>query len=172
MKFLLFAITFLFLSPNCFAKELPGGLSIGQELSCLMRGKGKMDDSTCTEYRHKQDSIGVIRDSLSQYIAKHSTFDKKKRKITFKGIDAQEISRRNRLQHGEAFFGYVAKQFFRIPSTLIPKKRIEKQGYWIIPCLLSWMEDGAINDGETAFCISKNAVWPCYSEWEKEKSSR
>ena len=169
MRFLLFAIAFLFLSINCFAKELPGGLSIGQELSCLMRGKGKMDDSTCAEYRHKQDSIGVIQDSLSQYIAKHSTFDKKKRKITFKGIDAQEISRRNEL-HGKAFFGYVAKQFFRIQSTLISKKRIEKQGFWIVPCLLSWMEDGAINDGETAFCISKNAVWPCYSEWVKEKA--
>ena len=171
MRFLLLAVAFLLLSTNCFAKESPGGLSIGEELICLMLEKEKKNDSTCAEYRHKQDSIGVIRDSLTQYIAKHGSFDKKKRKITFKGFDAQEISRKNEL-HGEAFFGYVAKQFFSNPSTLIPKKRIEKKDYWIVPCLLSWAEDGAINDGETAFCISKNAIWPCYSEWEKEKSSR
>ncbi len=169
MRILLFAVAFLLLSANCFTQELPSGLSIGEELSCLMREKGKMNDSTCAEYRHKQDSIGVIRDSLTQYIAKHSSFDKKKKRLTFKGFDAQEISRKNEL-HGKAFFGYVAKQFFSNPSTLIPKKRIEKKDYWIVPCLLSWAEDGAINDGETAFCISKNAVWPCYSEWVKEKA--
>ena len=168
MRFLLLAVALLLLSANCFAKESTGGLSIGEELICLMREKGKMGDSTCAEYRHKQDSIGVIRDSLTQYIAKHGSFDKKKRKITFKGFDAREISRKNEL-HGKAFFDYVAKQFFSNPSTLIPKKRVEKKDYWIVPCLLSWAEDGAINDGETAFCISKNAVWQCYSEWEEGK---
>ena len=167
MRFLLLAVAFLFLSPNCFAKESPNVLSFEKEMYCITLGKGK-DAVTCAEYLHKQDSINVIRDSLTQYIAKHGTFDKKKKQLTFKGIDAQEISQRNEL-HGEAFFDYVAKQFFSTPSMLIPIKHIEKKDYWIVPCLLSWAEDGAINDGETAFCISKNAVWQCYSEWEKEK---
>ena len=166
MRLLLLAGALLLLSTNCFAKDWP----IKHIMHCSLMRKGVIaDDSTCNEYFHEKDSIDVVRDSLTQYIAKHSSFDKKKKRLTFKGFDAQEISRRNEL-HGKAFFGYVAKQFFRIPSTLIPKKRIEKQGFWIVPCLLSWMEDGAIKDGETAFCISKNAVWPCYSEWVKEKA--
>lgn len=165
MRFLLLTVALLLLSTNCFAKDWP----IKHIMHCSLMRKGVIaDDSTCNEYFHEKDSIDVVRDSLTQYIAKHSAFDKKERRLTFKDIDAQEFSRRNRL-HGEAFFGYVAKQFFSTPSTLIPKKHIEKKDYWIVPCLLSWMEEGAINDGETAFCISKNAVWPCYSEWEKAK---
>lgn len=39
MRFLLLAVAFLLLSTNCFAKESPGGLSIGEELICLMLEK-------------------------------------------------------------------------------------------------------------------------------------
>ena len=129
--------------------------------------KEKMD-SSCVEYFHKQDSIQVIKDSLFQYLSKHSAMDKKTKRLKFKGVNVQEFSRKNE-QYGSVFFSVVAKRFFNSSHSLIPRGRKEKNGYWIVPCLVSWSEDGAINDGETAFCLSKDSVWPCFTEWQNEK---
>lgn len=157
---------------SCFISAF--GYDLDWQMKCEMYkvfnkelSKEKMD-SSCVEYFHKQDSIQVIKDSLFQYLSKHSAMDKKTKRLKFKGVNVQEFSRKNE-QYGSVFFSVVAKRFFNSSHSLIPRGRKEKNGYWIVPCLVSWSEDGAINDGETAFCLSKDSVWPCFTEWQKEK---
>ena len=127
--------------------------------------------SGLAETRVKKNDIKVVRDSLTQYISRCSSIDKKTKKIKFKGLDPQEFSRKDRF-HGETFFDFIGNILVGSSSTMLPKKRIEKKGFWIVPCFISWAENGAINDGETAVCISKNAVWSCYKEWVEEREKR
>ena len=161
MKASFFAVVFFACSISAFGND------IGWKLSCLSNYGKK--DSSCAEFLRKQDSIQVIRDSLFQYLSNRITIsvEKKKKNLKFKDVNVQEFSRKNE-QHGIALFSLVAKSFFDSTSTLIPKKRIEKTSYWIVPCHVSWYEDG-IYDGETAVCLSKNSIWPCFTEWQNEK---
>lgn len=166
MKMPLFVIILFSCSICTFGRE-------GQEWNykCEMLKMVKRDiqkvemNSFCAEYFHKQDSIRVINDSLSQYLSKRLTITvvEKKKVLKFNDVNIQDFSRKNG-QNGRVFFSLVAKHFFDSTSTLIPKKRIEKTGYWLVPCHMSWYEDG-INDGETAVCLSKDSVWPCFEEW-------
>lgn len=128
----------------------------------------KKKNPKCEAFFRVQDSVKVARDSLTQYISKHSSFDKKAKKVKFKKLNPQEFSRKNRF-HGETFYMFVGTLLLGQSFTMIPKTRIEKDVFWIVPCSVSWSEGGNINDGETAVCVSKNAVWPCYKEWTEER---
>ena len=165
MKSFLFVFALLFLA-------IPGAADLPLETNLLCylfkdQPDKKIDPKSETFFR-VQDSVKVVRDSLTQHISKHSSFDKKSQKIKFKGLNPQEFSRKNRL-HGDTFYMFVGTYLLGPSSTMLPKSRIERDDFWIVPCSISWSEDGGVNDGETAVCVSKNAVWPCYKEWTEER---
>ncbi|PWJ35350.1 hypothetical protein [Fibrobacter succinogenes] len=176
MRFLLLAVAFLLLSTNCFAKDWNiedvircGSMTI--DSNGVARDKRNVTDSLCSEYYREQKIVQVKRDTLNRYLVKHSAFDKKNRKLKFSNLNIQKFSQKNN-SNENALYSYISEKFLGEFSVLFPEKRIEKNGYWLVYCSASWKKGSAIHDGDAAFCISKNAVWPCYSEWEKEKSSR